>query len=101
MKTAKILSLLPLLFASLTTAVPMGKRDIEWVTVTDYETVTIDVTTTIYVNPTPVPKGHDAPEDSRPTNNPAQFYVPNPPPPPGMSLPVFPLLLSPQLLTWR
>ena len=92
MKTTNILSVFPLLLASLTVAVPMGKRDIEWVTITDYETVTLDITTTIYINPTAVPKAQDVATDvpSKPTSfNPAQFYVP-PPHPTGMSPPSTP-----------
>ncbi|KAI9773931.1 MAG: hypothetical protein M1840_006157 [Geoglossum simile] len=83
MKTALILSLL----ASLTVAVPMGKRHIKWVTQTDYTTVTIDVTTTIYVNPTGGPTAPSPPVvPSIPTSNPpAQFYAPPsvPAPSPG------------------
>lgn len=78
MKTALVFSLL---LASLSMAVPMGKRDIEWVTLTEYETVTIDVTTTIYVHPTAGPKAQGPPVVPSLTtshNNPAQFYAPRP-----------------------
>jgi hypothetical protein len=66
------------LFASLTLAVPMGKRDVEWVTFTDYETVTIDITTTIYVDPTAMPTDPSTPSvpSMTPSITPAQFFVP-------------------------
>ncbi|KAH0544669.1 hypothetical protein FGG08_001174 [Glutinoglossum americanum] len=63
-------------------AVPMGKRDIEWVTITDYTTLTIDMTTTVYVNPTAIPAPPkptpEAPKEvlTTTTNSPALFFAP-------------------------
>jgi hypothetical protein len=77
-------SSLLLLLSPLTMAVPMmGKRDIDWVTVTDYTTLTIDMTTTLYVEPTGGPEEQptvDATTEASTTvstsNSPAQFFVP-------------------------
>ncbi|KAI9867166.1 MAG: hypothetical protein M1813_009444 [Trichoglossum hirsutum] len=101
MKTAIILGASSLLFNCLVTAAPMGKRDVEWVTVTDYTTVTVDMTTTLYVKPTKGPgpgqhytgqytgthigphrtSGTSTSTSSTPTP-PPQFYVPPPAPTP-------------------
>ncbi|KAH0543045.1 hypothetical protein GP486_008596, partial [Trichoglossum hirsutum] len=78
MKAASFLGFSSLFFAFLATAVPVVKRDIEWVTVTDYTTVTVDMTTTLYVKPTKGsgPHTHNGKHSSKSSSqSPVQFYA--------------------------